>query len=45
MQLANKLTLHTDPETETKMMDLVTTFDPSNDPKGKRKMSIVLELT
>ena len=41
MQLANKLTLHTDPDREIEMMDLVTTSDPLNDPKGKRKMSIV----
>ena len=41
MQLANKLTLHTDPDRQTKMMDLVTTSNPLNDHKGKRKMSIV----
>ena len=41
MQLANKLTIHIDPDRQTEMMDLVTTSDPLNDPKGKRKLSIV----
>ena len=46
MQLANKLTLHTDPDMDTEMMDLVATSDPLNDPKGKRKVSMVpLETT
>ena len=39
--MANKLTLHTDPDRETKMMDLITTPNPSTDPKGKRKMSLI----
>lgn len=41
MQLANKLTLHTDPDREIEMMDLITTSNPLNSPKGKRKMSLV----
>lgn len=41
MQLANKLTLHTDPDRQIEMMDLVTTSDPLSDPKRKRKMSMV----
>ena len=41
MQLANKLTLHTDPDRETEMMDLITTSNPSTDPKGKRKTSLI----
>ena len=40
-QLANKLTLPTDPDRKTEMMDLVTTTDPLTDPKGKRKVSQV----
>ena len=41
MQLANKLTLHNYPDRETKMMDLIRTPNPSIDPKGKRKMSLI----
>ena len=41
MLLANKLTLHTDLDRKTEMMDLVTTSDPLNDPNGKRKMNIL----
>ena len=41
MQLENKLTLHTDPDRETEMMDLITTPNPSTEPKGKRKMSLI----
>ena len=41
MQLANQLTLHTDLDRETKMMDLITTPNPSTDLKGKRKMSLI----
>ena len=40
-KLANKLTLPTDPNTKTEMMDLVTRTDPLTDPKGKRKVSQV----
>ena len=41
MELENKLTLHTDPDREIEMMDLITTPNPSADPKGKRKMSLI----
>jgi hypothetical protein len=41
MQLENQLTLHTDPDRETVMMDLITTPNPSSNPKGKRKMSLI----
>ena len=41
MQLANKLTLHTDLDRETEMMDLITTPNPSTDPKEKRKTSLI----
>lgn len=41
MYLANQLTLHTDPDREMRMMDLITTPNPSFDPKGKRKMSLI----
>ena len=41
MQLANKLTLHIDPNRETEMMDLITTPNLSNDSKGKRKMGLI----
>lgn len=37
MQLANKLTLHTDPDMETEMMNLIATPNPSTDPKGKKE--------
>ena len=37
MQLANKLTLHTNPDRETEMMDLITTLNPSTNPKGKKE--------
>ena len=37
-QMANKLTLPTDPDKQSEMMDLVTTSNPQNDPKGKRKV-------
>ena len=36
--MANKLTLPTDPDRQSKMMDLVTTSNPQTDPKGKRKV-------
>ena len=41
MQLENKLTLHTDPDREIEMMDLITNPNPLIDPKGKTKMSLV----
>ena len=41
MQLANQLTLHTDPDRETYMTDLITTPNPSTDSKGKRKMGLI----
>ena len=41
MQLTNKLTLHTNLDRETEMMDLITTSNPLNDPKGKRNMSLI----
>ena len=40
-QLANKLTLYTDPNRKTKMMDIITVPNPLSDPKGKRKVSFV----
>ena len=36
--MANKLTLPTNPDRKSEMMDLVTTSDPLTDPKGKRKV-------
>lgn len=41
MQLANKLTLHTDPNREKEMMDLITTPNPLTGPKGKRNMTLI----
>ena len=38
-QMANKLTLPTNHDRKSEMMDLVTTSDPLNDPKGKKKLS------
>ena len=40
-QLANKITLPTDLDRQTEMMDLLTTTDPMIDAKGKRKVSQV----
>ena len=40
-QMANKLTLPTDLDRQSEMMDLVTTSYPLTDPKGKRKVSQV----
>ena len=37
-QMANKLTLPTDPDRQSEMMDLVTTSNPWTDPKGERKV-------
>ena len=37
-QMANKLTLPTDLDRQSEMMDLVTTSDPLIDPKGNRKV-------
>ena len=37
-QMANKLTLPTDPYKQSEMMDLVTTSYPFTNPKGKRKV-------
>ena len=37
-QMANKLTLPTDPDRQSETMDLVTTSYPLTDPKGKRKV-------
>jgi len=40
-QMANKLTLPTNPDKKSEMMDLVTTSNALTDPKGKRKVSQV----
>ena len=40
-EMANKLTLPTDLDRKSEMMDLVTTLDPVNGPQGKRKVSQV----
>ena len=37
-KMANKLTLPSDPNRKSEMMDLVTTSNPKIDPKGKRKV-------
>lgn len=37
-EMANKLTLPTNPDRQSEMMDLVTTSNPFTDPKGKRKL-------
>jgi hypothetical protein len=36
--MANKLTLPTNPDRQSEMMDLVTTSNPQTDPKEKRKV-------
>lgn len=41
MQLANKLTLHADPDRETEMIFLIPTPNPSTNPEGKRKMGLI----
>ena len=37
-QMDNRLTLPTNPNRQSEMMDLVTTSDPLTEPKGKRKV-------